>query len=82
MKRKKNFLFVWAASLLGLFAVQSAHADTKGFHIPVELAVYEARKDTVEKINDEAGDLVALLSAETFDEKVTKYELVVFSKVC
>ena len=77
MKRKKNFLvlFVWAASLLGLFAVQVAHADAgHGFYIPDELTVYETTWEKSDSIKPN-GDLVALLSSETFNDTVTNYDL-------
>lgn len=75
MKRKKNFLvlFVWAASLLGLFAVQSVYADNKkGFYIPAELAVYETSKTEADSIKG-GGGMTALLSSNTFNDTVTNY---------
>ncbi|MDR0612325.1 MAG: cadherin-like beta sandwich domain-containing protein [Dysgonamonadaceae bacterium] len=78
MKRKKNFLvlFVWAASLLGLFAVQVTHAaDAKGFYIPAELAVYETITGSADSINAQGKGMTALLSSKTFDENQTHYDL-------
>lgn len=77
MKRKSNFLLiVWAASLLGLSAVRTAHADDgskeKGYYIPSELAVYETVGDTATITNDSVH---ALLSPSEFNKDKKSYNL-------
>jgi hypothetical protein len=78
MKRNRNFLLiVWAASLLGLSAVQTAHA-AKGYYIPDELAVFETYRDSTSKIKDgQSGenDVHGLLSPKDFNRDLLKYNL-------
>jgi hypothetical protein len=75
MKRNRNFLLiVWAASLLGLSAVQTAHAVTR---IPASLGVYESPR---EKDGDFKGipafdSVHGLLSSSEFNPEQTSYDL-------
>jgi hypothetical protein len=73
MKRNRNFLLiVWAASLLGIFAVRTAHAE---FKVPDEFAVYETTEDSVENIENEET-VHPLLSRDAFIDTVKKYDLI------
>ncbi|MDR2692283.1 MAG: cadherin-like beta sandwich domain-containing protein [Dysgonamonadaceae bacterium] len=73
MKRNRNFLLiVWAASLLGLSAVRTAHAR---LFIPSELGVYESPKETPTG-NVEADSVHALLSSSAFDPEQKAYDLI------
>jgi hypothetical protein len=74
MKRNRNFLLiVWAASLLGLSAVQTA----AGYRAPGVLGVYESPQDTAELRVGATKDRVhSLLSRDNFDPGKDSYDLI------
>jgi hypothetical protein len=73
MKRNRNFLLiVWAASLLGLFAVR----DVQGaFKIPKDFVVWEGVDSVSIEIGKDTSVTKALLSADLFDAKKLNYNL-------